>query len=257
MITSDKASLAVFSETHSAFAVSGILGLEPSRSYERGDRHGRGLVRAGSGWIFHPPETGGAGADADSDSAADSAADDDSQLDALLRALRGKASALAELRENYDIEIGYTGFSDSERGSFSFSADTITQLGELGCGLLGTVHLEEPEIAPESDSAGVLEQVVLPVIAGREAEFEAAFAVAKRIIAGAAGFRSLRLSRGIERPNEYLLLVEWDSLEAHESGFRGSAAYDQWRALLHRFYEPFPEVAHFAPVTDGAAAARV
>ena len=252
MITSDKASLAVFSETHSAFAVSGILGLEPSRSYERGDRHGRGLVRAGSGWIFHPPET-----EADADSDADSAAaDDDSQLDALLRALRGKASALAELRENYDIEIGYTGFSDSERGSFSFSADTIAQLGELGCGLLGTVHLEEPEpeIEPEPDSAGVLEQVVLPVIPGREAEFEAAFAVAKRIIAGADGFRSLRLSRGIERPNEYLLLVEWDSLEAHESGFRGSAAYDQWRALLHRFYEPFPEVAHFAPVTDRAAA---
>jgi heme-degrading monooxygenase HmoA len=95
---------------------------------------------------------------------------------------------------------------------------------------------------------GTLEHALLPVIPGREAEFEAAFAEAKAIIAGMPGFVDLRLSRSIESPNEYLLLVHWDSIEAHEHGFRGSPEYERWRALLHHFYDPFPVVEHFAEV---------
>jgi heme-degrading monooxygenase HmoA len=94
----------------------------------------------------------------------------------------------------------------------------------------------------------ILEHAILPVIPGRETEFEAAFAEAKSIIAGMPGFVDLRLSRSIETPSEYLLLVSWESVEAHEVGFRGSREYARWRELLHRFYEPFPVVEHFAEV---------
>jgi len=45
-----------------------------------------------------------------------------------------------------------------------------------------------------------------------------------------------------------MLLVEWDSIEAHTEGFRGSEDYAQWRALLHHFYDPFPVVEHFLQV---------
>jgi heme-degrading monooxygenase HmoA len=91
----------------------------------------------------------------------------------------------------------------------------------------------------------ILEHAVLEVIEGREEEFEAAFAQAEPIICGAQGCRGLRLERCLEARNRYLLLVEWDSLEAHTEGFRGSAAYGEWRALLHHFYEPFPTVEHY------------
>ncbi|MGW4368564.1 antibiotic biosynthesis monooxygenase family protein [Nocardia takedensis] len=97
----------------------------------------------------------------------------------------------------------------------------------------------------------ILEHALLSVKSGREAEFEAAFGEAKGIIGGMPGFRRLGLSRGVERPGTYLLLVEWDVLEDHTEGFRGSAEYGRWRALLHHFYEPFPVVEHFAPVLDG------
>ena len=100
---------------------------------------------------------------------------------------------------------------------------------------------------PDDTTPGVVEHVVLPVIPGREAEFESAFAEARVIVAASPGFRRLSLSRGIETPNEYLLLIEWDTLEAHQVGFRGSPAYGRWRALLHQFYDPFPDVTHFAP----------
>ncbi|BEP12311.1 antibiotic biosynthesis monooxygenase [Acidothermaceae bacterium B102] len=94
----------------------------------------------------------------------------------------------------------------------------------------------------------ILERAELPVIAGQEAAFEAAFAQARPIIAASPGCRSVTLSRCLERRSAYLLLVEWDSLEAHTEGFRGSEGYGQWRALLHHFYDPFPVVEHFEAV---------
>jgi heme-degrading monooxygenase HmoA len=64
------------------------------------------------------------------------------------------------------------------------------------------------------------------------------------------GFRSLSLTRCIERASTYLLLVEWETIEDHTVGFRTSTAYDQWRTLLHHFYEPFPTVEHFVLPAD-------
>lgn len=94
----------------------------------------------------------------------------------------------------------------------------------------------------------ILEHAVLPVKPGDETAFEAAFAQAKSIIAAMPGFRRLSLSRCLERDSAYLLLVEWDNLEAHTVGFRTSPEYEQWRALLHHFYDPFPVVEHYRPV---------
>lgn len=94
----------------------------------------------------------------------------------------------------------------------------------------------------------ILEQALLPVRPGQEAEFLAAFARARPIVSGMRGCRSVRLSRCVERPSDFLLLVEWEALEDHTVGFRGSPEYQQWRALLHHFYDPFPEVLHFTDV---------
>ncbi|MGC8513866.1 MAG: antibiotic biosynthesis monooxygenase family protein [Acidimicrobiales bacterium] len=91
----------------------------------------------------------------------------------------------------------------------------------------------------------VLEHAVLDVIPGQEAAFEEVFLTAKAIISAASGFQSLRLSKCLENPSRYLLLVEWDRLQDHTHGFRGSAAYQEWRALLHHFYSPFPTVEHY------------
>ena len=94
----------------------------------------------------------------------------------------------------------------------------------------------------------ILEQAVLPVKSGAEAEFERAFGQAKGIIAAMPGFRGLTLSRCLERPSSYLLLVEWDRLEDHTEGFRNAPAYQEWRALLHPFYDPPPVVEHYSQV---------
>jgi heme-degrading monooxygenase HmoA len=96
----------------------------------------------------------------------------------------------------------------------------------------------------------ILERAELSVVPGQQAAFEEAFATASEIIAGMPGFRGLSLSRCLERADAYLLLVEWERLEDHTEGFRGSPEYQRWRALLHHFYDPFPVVEHFAPVLE-------
>lgn len=96
----------------------------------------------------------------------------------------------------------------------------------------------------------ILEVAVLDVKPGQEADFEAAFGNAQQIIASMPGYVSHQLQRCLESPSRYLLLVNWETLEHHTVGFRGSEQYQQWRQLLHHFYDPFPEVEHYSAVFD-------
>lgn len=90
-----------------------------------------------------------------------------------------------------------------------------------------------------------LEHALLDVVPGREREFEEAFREARELIVQQPGFLWLRLERGVEKPSQFLLLVEWERLEDHTEGFRKSPDYQRWKELLHHFYDPFPEVLHF------------
>ena len=91
----------------------------------------------------------------------------------------------------------------------------------------------------------ILEVAILNVKQGQEAEFEAAFDRAQLIISSMKGYVAYQLQRCVERQNRYLLLVQWETLEDHTEGFRGSPQYREWKALLHHFYDPFPTVEHY------------
>ena len=94
----------------------------------------------------------------------------------------------------------------------------------------------------------IREHAILPVRPGREDDFLAAFASARQFIESMPGFRKLSLSRSVEAPSQFLLLVEWGRLEDHTEGFRLSPEYSEWKAMLHSFYHPFPDVQHFVDV---------
>ena len=91
----------------------------------------------------------------------------------------------------------------------------------------------------------ILEVAILNIRDGAGEAFEAAFREASLIIASMPGCLSHELRHCIEVPSRYILLVNWRRLEDHTVGFRQSAEYQQWRALLHHFYEPFPTVEHY------------
>jgi heme-degrading monooxygenase HmoA len=91
----------------------------------------------------------------------------------------------------------------------------------------------------------ILEVAILDVVPGWENEFQAAFAKASPIISSMSGYVSHQLQCCIENQNRYILLVNWETLEAHTVGFRGSEQYQEWRKLLYHFYDPFPTVEHY------------
>ena len=92
----------------------------------------------------------------------------------------------------------------------------------------------------------ILEVAILNVKKGRGLDFEAAFGEAQEIIASSEGYISHELQRCLEVDDQYILLVKWQTLEAHTKGFRGSAGYQKWKEMLHHFYDPFPTVLHYS-----------
>lgn len=94
----------------------------------------------------------------------------------------------------------------------------------------------------------ILEVATLDVRPGQQAQFEQAFSDAQSIIASMPGYVSHQLQRCVENDSRYVLLVNWRKLEDHTIGFRQSPEYQEWRKLLHHFYDPFPTVEHFTPV---------
>ncbi|MBP2000333.1 heme-degrading monooxygenase HmoA [Paenibacillus shirakamiensis] len=91
----------------------------------------------------------------------------------------------------------------------------------------------------------VLEVAILRVRLGLVEQFEENFRLASPIIASIEGYQSHELRRCIEDDHKYILLVKWDSMESHTIGFRESEGYQEWKRLLHHFYDPFPVVEHF------------
>ena len=94
----------------------------------------------------------------------------------------------------------------------------------------------------------ILEVALLNIRDGMCDRFEAAFKQASPIIAATPGYISHELKRCIEVPSRYILLVQWNSLEDHTVGFRQSENYQEWKRLLHHFYDPFPTVEHYESV---------
>jgi heme-degrading monooxygenase HmoA len=91
----------------------------------------------------------------------------------------------------------------------------------------------------------ILEHAVLNIKRGQSKDFEAAMAKARPLLEATPGFQRMEVRPCVESKDRYLLLVWWGSVEAHTVGFRQSAQYQQWRELLHHFYEPFPTVQHY------------
>ena len=91
----------------------------------------------------------------------------------------------------------------------------------------------------------ILEVAILHIKKGMSAEFEINFQKASKIISRMKGYISHQLKKCIEEEDKYILLVNWETIEDHEIGFRKSAEYQEWKKLLHHFYEPFPIVEHY------------
>ena len=81
--------------------------------------------------------------------------------------------------------------------------------------------------------------------------FRAAYREARTVLAETDGCRSVRMTHGIESPERFVLLVEWDSVEAHEVNFRQTDRFTTWRGLIGPYFSAPPRVEHFTDVVVG------
>ncbi len=97
----------------------------------------------------------------------------------------------------------------------------------------------------------VLEVALIDVLPGQEDAFAASYRLGHPVLAGTPGCRSVRMTRGIESPSRFVLLVEWDSVEAHEQNFRGTDRFARWRAIIGPHFARPPRVEHYLDVDPG------
>lgn len=92
----------------------------------------------------------------------------------------------------------------------------------------------------------ILELADIRIQPGQQTEFDAAIKQGvERVISKAKGCRGYKINQSIESPERYVLMVFWDSVENHTVDFRGSPAFQEWRAIVGRFFAAPPAVEHF------------
>ena len=92
----------------------------------------------------------------------------------------------------------------------------------------------------------ILEIADIRIPPGKEAEFDAAIIRGvETVISKARGFRGYKVNRGIESPERYILMIFWDTVENHTADFRGSPAFQEWRAIVGPYFASPPVVEHF------------
>lgn len=91
----------------------------------------------------------------------------------------------------------------------------------------------------------ILEVATIKIHEGQKSGFEAAMVKAAPLIAGSPGYRAHQLQRCMETPGRYVLLVQWQTLEAHTVGFRQSPAFAQWREIIGPYFAEPPVVEHY------------
>jgi heme-degrading monooxygenase HmoA len=92
----------------------------------------------------------------------------------------------------------------------------------------------------------ILEVADIRIAPGTETDFaQAAHRGIQTVIAKSKGFLGYQIRHSIESPQRFLLLLEWETLEDHTVGFRGSPAYGEWRSIVAGFFAAPPSVEHF------------
>ena len=99
----------------------------------------------------------------------------------------------------------------------------------------------------------ILELADIRIRPGQQAEFDAAIQHGIEAAASkATGFRGFKVSKSIESPERYLLMIYWETLENHTVDFRQGPLFAQWRAIVGPFFAVPPVVEHFTLVAKSS-----
>ncbi len=95
----------------------------------------------------------------------------------------------------------------------------------------------------------VVEYIRYRVPENRHQEFERAWSEAQQVLRDAPECRGYEVARGVEEPENYVVRIDWSSVEEHQHGFRESAAFGQFFQAVKPFFDQIEEMRHYA-LTD-------
>jgi hypothetical protein len=140
VVPNGDATLIIKSTTLTIRQITEALGLQPSRTAERGEPISPTMQRSREESIW---ALDGAPSSDPSDQTGFGS------MRNLLAALQDKTEVIESLRASCRILLDWHGFSDSEQGGFVMPSDVIRAAAGLGCDLFGTVYLDPDRRAVE------------------------------------------------------------------------------------------------------------
>ncbi|MBC8103267.1 MAG: antibiotic biosynthesis monooxygenase [Cytophagales bacterium] len=80
---------------------------------------------------------------------------------------------------------------------------------------------------------------------GQEEAFQAAYRQAGILLERSPDCDGFQVLRGVEEPRRFLVLIRWRSVERHLEGFRKSADFAAFFALVKPFFGAIEEMKHY------------
>ncbi len=90
----------------------------------------------------------------------------------------------------------------------------------------------------------IIEQARITIQAGQEQAFEKKFYEHSDVFRNTQGCQKFRLLRGVDHPQNYALVIQWDSKEIHED-FMKTEQFKQWFLAIKPFLAAKIEMEHF------------
>jgi quinol monooxygenase YgiN len=75
--------------------------------------------------------------------------------------------------------------------------------------------------------------------------FEEAYQQTESILQKSKHCLGYELLHGIEEPENWILLLHWDSVEGHEQGFRSEPGFSRFFNLIKPFFQQILEMKHY------------
>lgn len=97
-----------------------------------------------------------------------------------------------------------------------------------------------------------IEYIRYAIGADRAEAFEGAYAEAEAALTTSPHCLGYELSRCVEDPTSYILRIEWDSLDGHLQGFRGSEEFRTFLQHVQPFVGDVQEMRHYEVTRVGS-----
>lgn len=104
--------------------------------------------------------------------------------------------------------------------------------------------------AMEKALSGSIEIIRYTIAADQQLAFEQAYAQAAIHLQTSPYCRGYQVLHGVEEPANYIVIIQWTSVDDHLNGFRKSEAFGPFFSLVKPFFTSIQEMKHYTGIAS-------